>query len=698
MISRFPIEKRRWRQASLLLTTTFYFVLALNTNVKSQSVIPFPTPKPIYTGSITSQAGSLETHTTQQPSRTSATALKRFFSAFHKKQTTTALEIKEGLRHSLDRKIASWMIATSSTRGFSYQTLLTNAAEVKAWPGQGAMALAREKTLVKAGNINLSVARALPARPVTDDGKLLQLMSYAAAGHKMKTVTLLNDYWVNENFTAALENQILRRFGTLLNSTHHKARADRLLYDDRANGALRLFPYLSKSDQALVHARVSVIRRNKSAKSRLDALPQSAKRDPGYFFSRVQNLRRADKWLEAGKVIVKAPKDYSLLVDPKQWWIERRLVSRKVLEAGYPKLAYQIASGHTAKRTVTKVDAEFHSGWYALRFLNNPKAAFAHFQTIADISTKPLSKSRAYYWMARAKQAEGDKQQAGQYYHDAARFPQTYYGQLALRSLGKNSVALPRLPNTASSRNSFERNLFVQIIKRLNIVGQKGRTGIFYRHLGQTMTDPGELTQLASLSDRNGLHPISLQIGKLAVSRGVDVPRLAFPLGAIPGKAGITNTNKAVAYAIARQESAFNIGATSSAGALGLMQLLPETAKRTARSIAIPYKRGALTTDGAYNARLGVAFFNQMMKRFGGSYILAFAAYNAGPGRSDQWIKRFGDPRLNTIDAVDWVEAIPFSETRNYVQRVMENFQVYRHRLENAPLTIVKDLNRGHPS
>ncbi|MEP6289774.1 MAG: lytic transglycosylase domain-containing protein, partial [Marinomonas sp.] len=354
-----------------------------------------------------------------------------------------------------------------------------------------------------------------------------------------------------------------------------------------------------------------MIRRQKNAGTLLANLPASVKSDPAYFFSRVQHLRRAEKWVSAGKVMVQAPRDPARLVDLREWWVERRMVSRKVLEAGHPRLAYQIVSQFSTDRAVDRIDAQFHAGWYALRFAKDPKTALRHFAKIKEISDKPLSRSRALYWMGRAHQALGGNGQARQSYQQAARFPHTYYGQLALRQLGHNSIALPQLPQTAGAKAGFERQLFVQVIRRLDEAGQKGRTGIFYRHLAQTMKNPAHVTLLAVLADQNRLFPISLQVGKLALSNGVNVPRLAFPLGAIPRKAGISNQDKAMAYAIARQESAFNVGAVSHADARGLMQLLPSTAKLTARRIGVSYTPSKLTRDGAYNAKLGSAFLNQ---------------------------------------------------------------------------------------
>jgi soluble lytic murein transglycosylase len=471
---------------------------------------------------------------------------------------------------------------------------------------------------------------------------------------------------------------------------------DRLLYDERSTEALRAAALLDKNQQALAKAVVDVIKGRRSALKTLNALPRAVRSDPLAIYSRIQVLRRADKTKEAAALLVSAPRDAKALVDPDAWWIERRLISRSLIEDGNAKLAYRVAAGHSAESATYRAEAEFHAGWYALEFLHDPAAARKHFAEIAAISTMPLSLSRAQYWLGRAAAAAGDKAEATARFRKAGAYPTTFYGQLALARLGHTHLGLSRPPAPdAGVRARFAGRELVKVIQRLTAAGRESRALIFYRHLADTLTDPAEIALLAAMADAAGEHQVALQIGKTAAVRGMPVETLAFPVAAIPANAKTPNVEKSLVYAVARQESAFNPGAISRAGARGLLQLMPATARQVAKSIGVPYSKTRLTADPAYNATLGAAHLGDLVDNFGGSYVMTAAAYNAGASRVADWVKRHGDPRDPKVDVVDWIELIPFTETRNYVQRVMENLQVYRARLGEPALTIEADLKRG---
>jgi soluble lytic murein transglycosylase len=308
----------------------------------------------------------------------------------------------------------------------------------------------------------------------------------------------------------------------------------------------------------------------------------------------------------------------------------------------------------------------------------------------------PLSVSRAEYWLGRAAAAGGDTRAANVHFQRAAGLPTTFYGQLALARLGAKRISLtqPQAPDKAARQRFADREL-VQAIQHLTAANYGDRAGQFYRHLSETLSDPAEIGLLAEMAERDGRHQLALQIGKTAAVRGLPVETLAFPTAAIPAAARTPRVEKPMVYAIARQESAFNPGAVSGAGARGLLQLMPATAKATARSIGVPYSKAKLTSDPAYNATLGAAHLGSLVDDFGGSYVMTFAAYNAGSSRVHDWVRRHGDPRDASVDVVNWIELIPFTETRNYVQRIMENLQVYRVRLGDTALAIESDLKRG---
>ena len=439
-----------------------------------------------------------------------------------------------------------------------------------------------------------------------------------------------------------------------------------------------------------------MIRDQKDAGKLLDAVPRS-QRDAGYSFAQVKYLRDADKYRQAEQIMLKAPSNADALIDPDAWWVQRRALSRELLDLGDIRDAYRLVDDHSdASSTAARADAEFHAGWYALRGLHEPRIAAKHFEQIVRLADGPITLSRAYYWLGRAADAGGPGN-AKAYYEQAAQYGTAFYGQLAAEKLGRHVIAAPYPEPTAADRARFPTRPAVQAIKRLQAAGHEDDAGMLYRALAAELTSPGELALLAAMAEDQDDHYTALRIGKIAAARGIDIGALSHPIGVIPASADVSGAGRALAYAVARQESEFNVAAVSGAGARGLLQLLPGTARAVAKRSGMTYSQARLTTDAGYNATLGAAFLKEQLDRFGGSYILTFIAYNAGPRRAAEWVQRYGDPRGKDIDTVvDWIERIPYTETRSYVERVMENYQVYKMRL-SGHFDIVGDLTAGTP-
>ena len=600
----------------------------------------------------------------------------------------------------VDIKIIDWLVATTGGSDVPSSQIKDISAKLADWPGQSLLRLRYEQAVAREKPSPADTIKALGAsRPVSDSATIQLTRAYVASGRQKDAAALIRAFWRDQNVSGSDEKTILSEFGDLLTASDHKARMDRLLYDERSAEALRTAALLDKNQQALAKAVVAVIKGQKSALKTLDALPSAVRKDPLALYSRIRTLRRADKTKEAANLLVSAPRDANVLVDPNAWWIERRLISRALIEDGDARLAYRIAAGHSAESSTYQAEAEFHAGWYALEFLHDPATARKHFAQIAAISSMPLSLSRAEYWLGRTAVAAGDRTEADARFRRAAAYPTTFYGQLALARLGSTKLQISKPPVAdAAVRQRFANRELVKVIQHLTAAGRTGSVGIFYRHLADTLTDPSEVALLATMAENDGEHQIALQVGKAAAVRGMPVETLAFPIAAIPANARTPSVEKPMVYAIARQESAFNPEAISRAGARGLLQLMPATARQVAKTVGLPYSKGRLTSDPGYNATLGAAHLGDLVDNFGGSYVMTFAAYNAGASRVADWVKRHGDPRDPKVDVVDWIELIPFTETRNYVQRIMENLQVYRARLGEPALVIESDLKRGKAS
>ena len=620
--------------------------------------------------------------------------LKNGLQALSDGNASRARAMREGMTPgSLDRDILTWAIALSGDKNVPAVEIANAARTLAGWPGMKVLRINSERAIWRENRPAREVLAAFAnTTPESPEGAMALARASLGVGAVGRAKQLITTTWRREVMDRSTEGQMLSTFGTLLGRSDHKARMDMLLYKERVTDAGRVAKLAGATQ--LYAARSAVIRGQNNAGRALSAVPSSQRSDPGYLLAVVEHDRKAGKVDEAANIIARAPRDAATLIDPDAWWNERRIVARDLLDLGKSKQAYRVAAGHSAADSTEAVEAEFHAGWIAMRFLGDASTASRHFANIVRMSNKPLSLSRGYYWLGRASEAGAGGSARG-YYQRAAHYSATYYGQLAASRLGHSPGAIQFPSPSSSERQRFGSRPAVRAIQRLEQIGSDWRADILYRDLAREIDSPGELALLSVMAERRGDHALVLSIGKISYWRGIDAPALAFPIGVIPASANISASGKALAYAIARQESAFNPKARSPVGALGLLQLMPGTAKSMARKVGVAYSPQRLTSDPGYNATLGAQYLGDQIDNFDGSYVLTFAAYNAGPRRAREWIERFGDPRGMSLDqVVDWVERIPFTETRNYVQRIMENYQVYKMRL-GARFSIESDLVNG---
>ncbi|NLS19164.1 lytic transglycosylase domain-containing protein [Rhizobium sp. P40RR-XXII] len=620
--------------------------------------------------------------------------LKAGLDALSNKNPMQALAIRNSMGDgTLDRHILTWAIATSGQPGIPSGEIATAARELVGWPGLGSLRANSERALYDENPATDQVLAAFGnSQPETVEGAIILSRALMARGSSAQAGKLIRKIWRDEPLDKSLEDKILAEFPSLLSPADHNARMDYLLYRDQTAQAKR-FGDLGKA-QSLYKAWAAVNNRSPNADALIAAVDAQWRKDPAYLFMRIESLRRQNKYDDAANLLAQMPRDRGVLVSPGQWWNEQRIVSRGLVDQGEFKAAYRVVDASVAESPQDVGEAEFHAGWYALRGLQDGASAASHFRKILLVSNGPISQSRAWYWLGRAAEAGGPGKSAD-FYAKAASYPSTFYGQLAAEKLGRRTLNVSYPCPSAADRQRFQEREAVQAISQLEAAGHGWRGEALYRAMAKQLESPGEIALLAARAERSGNHQLSLQIGKIAYGRGVDVAALAFPIGVIPDNANISGSGKALAYAIARQESAFNPAAVSSANARGLLQLLPKTAKAVAGRHGMAYSADKLTQDAGYNATLGAHYLGEQIDTFGGSYILTFIAYNAGPNKVPEWISRYGDPRGKSLDdVVDWIERIPFPETRNYVQRVMENYQVYKARL-GQKADIVQDLVNG---
>ena len=595
-------------------------------------------------------------------------------------------------QQSLDRHILAWAIALNGGDEVSSGEIEATAKMLPDWPGMAALRRNAEKALLREAPPPRAVIKAFGGTPPqTPEGAIILARSYMALGDRQAAEAVIVPFWRKTNLEAKDEDAILSEFGFLIPQSAERYRMEYMLYEGRTNSASRVASRTGAKQ--LADAWIAVAKGSNDAGRLLKAVPES-QRDAGYLFAQIRYLRRNKDFEAAAQLMLKAPKNAADLIDEDEWWHERRALSRELLDKGDAKTAYRLVADHVAENPAAATDAEFHAGWYALRALNEPKLAARHFNKIAEISNRPLSLSRSYYWLGRAAE-KGGPGNAIDYFRKAAQYGMTFYGQLAAERIGRKAIDVTYPKPTEADRERFAGREAVKAIERLQLADYGWRANLLYQDLAKELTSPGELALLAVMAEKDDNNFMALRVGKIAASRGLDIGALAHPIGVIPASARLDLAGEALCYAVARQESEFNVAAVSAAGARGLLQLLPGTAKAMAKKAGLPYSASRLVTDAAYNATLGSAFLAQQLARFDGSYVLTIAGYNAGPRRAQEWVERYGDPRGKSLDTVvDWIERIPYTETRNYVQRVMENYEIYKMRL-SGHFDLAGDLVKG---
>ena len=633
---------------------------------------------------------------TSSTSQADRDTLENVIELVRKHKAADATQAEAAISDPVARKLAEWIILRSDDNGASVERYRAFITANPSWPSQSFLRRRIEAALWDDHRDDATVwAWFENESPLSAKGKFSLARVMIARGDRANAQRLVRDAWRNDAMSEDTESTALDLFGALLTPGDHKARMDLMLYGSEHEVAMRAAKRLGSSEVALAKARIAAYRKASNTRALLDAVPRELHGDPGYIFSKIQLLRREEKFTEAAQLMMSAPKDPGRLYNLDEWWIERRLLSRKMIDVGEHRTAYLIArDAALPARDIYKTEQEFTAGWIALRFLHDPSTAAQHFARIGVGSANPTTLARAGYWQGRAAEAAGRSQEARTAYAAAAEHSTSYYGQLARAKLGLPQIELNGVP--AARGRAVERLEIVRAVQLLYELDERDIAIPIFGDMGEN-GDPDALVGLGELASRNSDARGMLLMGKAALNRGLPFDYYAYPVTGIPPFRSIgPDVEQSIVYAIARQESAFNPSVVSPAQAYGLMQVTPDAGKYVCKKYGASFDLGRLKTDPVYNAALGAAELGGLIEDYRGSYVLTFAAYNAGRGSVKKWLDRYGDPRDPKVDAVDWVELIPFSETRNYVQRIMENLQVYRARFGGGSrLQIEADLHRG---
>ena len=571
------------------------------------------------------------------------------------------------------------------------------------WPLTESLNMRAERSLyVNNEPADVILAHFAKRQPVTAEGALAMARAQIASGNRDTARKFVQKAWYNPDIDAKLEKSIAGEFGDLLTLDDHQQRMWQLVYAQESNAAVRAAKRLSGDYQKAAAVAQALLRGEGGADKKYAALPAAMRGQMGMKFALVNYYRKNKSYAKARSVLATIPGDPAAMGDAEAWWTERRIVARHSVGVSHrdsAKAAYQIARAHGFSKGENAIEGEFLAGWIALRYVKDPGSALTHFQRIAEVAQSRTEKARAGYWSGRALEAQGNKADAKAAYRQAAQYSTVYYGQLAREKLGLGKVPeeIDSGQASAAAQTKIDKDEVVRAFKMVANAGSPKDLYMFLWSFANRFDTEDEMNAVANIAWSEGGATMAVRLAKAASARNIDIDSWSYPIRALPDWKQIGKpVEKSLVFALSRQESEFNPTAGSSVGAQGLMQIMPATAKLIAKRYGLTYKAGVLTGDPSYNVKLGAAHLGDLIDDFSGSYVLTLVAYNAGPRRSREWLAEYGDLRAGDIDPVDWVESIPFQETRQYVQKVLQNLHVYRSRLAPGSVrSMSADLARG---
>lgn len=575
-------------------------------------------------------------------------------------------------------KIYEWMLYRGDYSNLPFASVAQFIDRNPHWPEQKALLSTAERNITSDTPSATVTAWFDRHPPVTGKGALALWRAASQSGSTAKAAKIIGGAWPDLDMTGEETATLYTVMRPHLTKAQEIKRLDKLLFADKYTLARSYAQRLGSGYPELVEARIALAEEKSTAGALVSKVPATLQSNTGLLYERLSWRRRHDE--NSGAIdILDKPINLAEAPNESDWWKERNILIRRMIEDRDFKTAYRLAARNNLTDKAAKAEAEWMAGWLALRFLNNPKAALEHFNVMYQNVGTAISKSRGSYWSGRAAEKLGQPDQASSWFNLAAGYPHTYYGQLAIKKINhpvRYPVAPVATPNERSSvaRSDLLQAALIARTARLDSIHTKLVSALI-----ETLKTPGEFLVAAELFNQAGDMPASFRIAKAASWKNIYLEGLAFP--SLEPSMRAIGGDHALYHAIIRQESQFDTDARSPSGALGLMQLMPATAKETAGKLGIPHQTGWLTARPSHNIQLGSSYIDRLVTRFDSAYPLAIAGYNAGPNRVAQWLEEFGDPRKGDVDWIDWVELIPVSETRNYVQRVSENYYIYHEHL-----------------
>jgi len=625
---------------------------------------------------------------------------KKSIRAMEKSQWSTALSLSKKAKDKSINNFIKWrhLLTTGNQASFyDYMAFIKNNED---YPR-----ISRIKYLAEH---KLSTDRISPKKiidwfgsdePLSGFGMLILGESHIQTGEIKKGISLIKEGWITAELSRSNMKYFRSKYKKYLDSSDYIKRADYLAWENKHWDLKRMLRYLPKDYQLLYTARQILMSKSYGVDQAIKNVPEKLKNDAGLNYDRLKWRRKRGRTDASLEILFKIKNDKDYLVRPDKWWTERAIMARALIYKNKYETAYKIASKHSLDKGPKFADAEWISGWIALSFLDDPILAIDHFNNFYQNVSYPISLSRGAYWLGRSYEKIGDKEQSKQWYGEATKYLSTYYGQLAfLKTKPNETFELDEQTIVSDTyKKYFYKKELVKIVHLLNELNKDRYTKNILRHLANDNIENGSEILAAELATNISRYDFAIQISKIASYQKRFHNNFNYPIISTPKYVnGRKIPETAFILSLIRQESEFDMRANSHVGAQGLMQLMPYTAKLVAKQAKLPYSKSRLTSDPEYNINLGSHYIAGLILQYDGAYPFATAAYNAGPKRVKYWKKINKDPQKKQIDFVDWVELIKFKETRNYVQRVMENYNVYRYILEKKPIKM-KDFFKDQP-
>ena len=655
---------------------------------KVESSFVFPERKPVTYKKTTSK----EAPESVVLSKKDYKYAKEIFLNIKEKKWTTAFRLSKKVKDKDFRNLVWWIYLKEKNNKATFTDYINFIDKNSYYPRINRLKyLAEHKINLGTNSPNTVIGWFQSLPPLSGFGKIKLGESYFIKGDSEKASRLIKDGWINASLSSKDLRYLNKKYKKFLNSSDHIKRADYMAWEYKYWDLKRILRYLPKDQRALYNARQILMSNSYGVDKAITQVSEKLKSDIGLKYDRLKWRRRRGRLESSLEIINQIPNDKDKLIRPDLWWKERHIISRSLIYKKKYQKAYEVAKNHSLTDGPEFAEAEWMSGWIALVFLNDPNRALGHFKDFYENVGYPISLARGAYWMGFTYEKLGNNKLSQNFFQEGSKYLTTYYGQLSFKKI--NPTGEFELNDQSKYSKDYEKEFNKSpLVKHVILLKELNKTKYskdIIKHLAEVNIDKGSEVLAAKLATEVGRYDYAIQISKKASYEKRFYNKFNYPIITTPrvinGKA---MPSQEIILAITRQESEFDPKANSYAGAKGMMQLMTYTAKLVAKQMKVPYRKSKLTSDPEYNIRLGTYYFNSLLNEYREVYPFAIAAYNAGPKRVKYWRKINGDPTKGKINFVNWIELIKFKETRSYVQRVLENANVYRYMLSGKPIEL----------